>query len=132
MRSKQILINVCIIETIVIMILGAFIFELVKDYNNSVVRTEVAKFTSEDEKYCVLINEIGEPIFFGAAEIEVVVQDTDRQRPYLKTNISNDGKSLGEENFDIQWTDNGATLTVRGEEQPDCTYLIIWDNVFKG
>ena len=78
-------------------------------------------------------SELGSPIFFGPSSITVKVSwDTDpgvigsENVTEIKTDLHNDGKSLGSGNFTVTWHGNIPTVTTHGEEQPDQSYTFNW------
>ncbi|MDD2435550.1 MAG: hypothetical protein PHO63_04775 [Bacilli bacterium] len=79
---------------------------------------------SPDKEYKIIIKGDEPKWAFGSEDIMIYARKNSifgvfNQKVY-KTEISNDGKSLNESNFSIDWIDkNNALIVLRGEEQND-------------
>lgn len=124
---------IIVFQFIVIIGLIAFIFITIYKINDKASRQEIVKFTNNN--HSIVINQIGNPIPFGDTTVEIVILETDKntykKRTYCTLYIANDSKTLSNENFSIEWLENGIELSVHAEEQPDCTYDIVWNHVFQ-
>lgn len=82
-----------------------------------------------DETHEIKIFAYGWPLFFSSQEIGIQI---DRYGDTIFTKVSNDGKKITENNFDVAWNGNIATVTVLGEEQYPAIYEITfypkWNN----
>lgn len=80
--------------------------------------------SNESGSNSVSIYEVSSKFFFGRSEIEVTYGSTNDYVTSYKTYIYNDGKELDDSNYSISWKNNVAILTLKGEEQPDVTYVL--------
>lgn len=80
--------------------------------------------SNESGSNSVSIYEVSSKFFFGRSEIEVTYGSTNDYVTSYKTYIYNDGKALDDSNYSISWKNNVAILTLKGEEQPDVTYVL--------
>lgn len=80
--------------------------------------------SNESGSNSVSIYEVSSEFFFGRSEIEVTYGSTNDYVTSYKTYIYNGGKALDDSNYSISWKNNVAILTLKGEEQPDVTYVL--------
>lgn len=80
--------------------------------------------SNESGSNSVSIYEVSSKFFFGRSEIEVTYGSTNDYVTSYKTYIYNGGKALDDSNYSISWKNNVAILTLKGEEQPDVTYVL--------
>ena len=73
-----------------------------------------------------LIIEYEEAFSFGSHEIDVFFKDSNAifKKKLFSTSIANDGASLDDENYHINWDNNIVTITFMGNEQTNETYVI--------
>lgn len=86
--------------------------------------------TSPDGRHEIKIFAYGTPLFFGPQEIGIQLAPSGYDT--IVTYVGNDGATIRENNFDISWNDNVATVTVMGKEQYPAIYEITfypkWNN----
>jgi hypothetical protein len=79
---------------------------------------------SSDGQHTVSARLIGEAGTFGPQSIGVYAN----HRLLFSTEISHDGKTLNESNYEVVWMGREATLTLSGEEQKDAAFRIVFES----
>ena len=78
-------------------------------------------FISPNKEYKIVIRGNNPKFPFGSENIKIYAYKNNifgiLKKSVYKTEIANDGKYLNDNNFNIDWEDNKAYLTLKGEEQ---------------
>ncbi len=103
----------------------AWISNATRSPSNPYPRTICESF-SADKQYKIRIREITPAIFFGPQQVGIEFFSVAKNSPELtyliatlQTEVSNDGKALKGDNFQITWREHSAIIIVSGEEQQD-------------
>lgn len=90
--------------------------------------TEVGVETSYDGKYEVVFSQIGEPEWpFGSTHVRIEVREKDGEKiDKVETSIRDDGASLHESNWKVDWYPAGLDITLMGSEQEDDIYTVYY------
>ena len=88
----------------------------------------VEKVISPNNKYVIEIKGYGSKWPFGSEDIEIVAYFNfnifKRNKKIYKTKLSNDGKNIQKTNYNIEWLDDSALITISGEEQKN-EYILV-------
>lgn len=79
----------------------------------------IATSISPDGKYTLLFIETDSPFIFGSSKVRILLEKSEKERQELNTEISNDGKYLDEENWNVTWKKDYVEVLLIGEEQGD-------------
>lgn len=108
--KKKIIILVISLVSIFLLLglfhLGRIILNL--DYTQKVV--------FENDTYKIVIKGNGPTFPFGGEDLKIYAKNGFKTLKY-KTSVSNDGKNIDDDNFSVDWKEDGAILTIRAEEQ---------------
>lgn len=63
----------------------------------------IATSISPDGKYTLSFIETDSPFIFGSSKVRILLEKSEKERQELNTEISNDGKYLDEENWNVTW-----------------------------
>lgn len=90
---------------------------------------DIASYISDDGRYSVLIQTVGEPVFFGPSTARVIVYgyNADGKAEKLEqfeTAVYDDGGSLQQEDCTVQWRNSSVKIIFTGCEQDDAVYEI--------
>lgn len=114
---------------IVILILSILTYWQVSVRGTTKESRLVYSSVSPDKKHEIKIFAYGWPLFFDSQEIGIQIG---RYGDTIFSKVGNDGARIGEDNFDVTWNNNIATVTVSGKEQYPATYEITfypqWNN----
>lgn len=91
--------------------------------------TEVGVETSYDGKYEVVFSQIGEPQFpFGSTSVRIEVREKNGEKiDQIEASIRDDGASLHESNWQVDWYPAGLDITLMGSEQEDDIYTVYYE-----
>ncbi len=104
----------------VILAAGVLIYKT--EYEKRIIQKD------DNGKHQLIIYEIGEPGFpFGGSKCRLVLKRSGQQIDRIDFCVSNDGKHIKSENFDVNWLDEGVSVTVNGEEQEDKVYVLYFE-----
>ncbi len=111
-----------IIIAIIIVIVMAIVAIFAMDSITSAKKQEITKLdeiSSPDNKYLVVINQVGYPISFDShnVKIQLINTNTNEEIKVFEADISNDGKNLTLENWEVVWLEEEVVITLIGEEQ---------------
>ncbi len=113
-----------ILILLLVMLIGCYVF--VTKYK----ATELCRESSPDEKFFVLVQEIGEPGFpFGSDRIEVTLfEKRSEEYPFkpfymvsFTADIPTDGTKAG---YRVEWLDDGVQVVLRGEKGREYYYIL--------
>ncbi len=120
---RGILISVLFILLMLAILIGSMVY--VMEYKI----TQVGVETSYDGKYEVVFSQIGEPDWpFGSTSVRIEVWEKDGEKiEQVKTSIRDDGASLRESNWQVEWYPGGLDITLIGSEQEDDVYTVYYE-----
>lgn len=81
----------------------------------------IANSISPDGKYTLSFIETEFPIFFSSSKVRISLEKPEKEKQEFNTEIANDGKYLGEENWKVTWEKDYVEVLLIGEEQRDET-----------
>ena len=65
---------------------------------------------------------------FGSQDGRIVLKDNNNKKICsVDFSLSNDGKSMCESNWKVDWSDESVIVTIMGEEQPDALYRLYYN-----
>ena len=65
---------------------------------------------------------------FGSQDGRIVLKDNNNKKICsVDYSLSNDGKSMCESNWKVDWSDESVIVTIMGEEQPDALYRLYYN-----
>lgn len=76
---------------------------------------KIKSYISPNHEYKIIIKGNGPKWSFGSEDIKVYAYKNTFNKKVYKTEISNDGSPLNDNNFSILWEDDVAFLTLKGE-----------------
>lgn len=114
--KKEVTIFLSIFTILAIILVIPYIFEL--SYGK--------KFSSPDNHYKVFIKNNG-AFLFGSHDIVIYAKDRWTVFEY-NTDIANDGKPLNSSNYNVEWTEDIAYITLSGEDQDDEDLMVDFKN----
>lgn len=127
-NKTMILTIIIVLETIVLLISLAYSTFLFAFEDG---KTKWFEETSPDGQYKVTCFTVGSPLFFDSQDLEVHFLGTKLTNAnnindiYFKTALNNDGATLRDENYSIQWLEDSVKIVFRGQESGgDNIYVI--------
>jgi len=119
---KKVLVIILIFMAIVATCIGMLVYEI--DY----AKHEVETSSSDNGQHSLTIYQIGDADWpFGATHCRL---DLYKEKSLIKKysfDLSNDGKIVDKNNFDISWQEGSVTVLAMAEEQTDVYYQISFD-----
>ena len=120
------LIIIAIIELVIII----FLYLSFEEYDKSHIKeTYIFTEVSPDKEYKIDFYEIGTTYPLGSSKVGIYVTCERASRQYITIEVYNEGTAT-KENFNIQWTEEGAIINVTQCDAPDMAYRVYWDDVF--
>ena len=118
MFEKKKRIIIAIVTVVVIAIIAIIAMNLATSAKNQEI-TKLDEITSPDNNYLIVINQVGYPISFDShnMKIQLIDNKTNEEIKVIEEDISNDGKSLTSENWEVVWLEKDVVITLIGEEQ---------------
>ena len=115
-KKKRIIIT--IVTVVVIAIIAIIAMNLATSAKNQEI-TKLDEITSPDNNYMVVINQVGYPISFDSHNVKIQLIDnkTNEEIKVIEEDISNDGKNLTSDNWEVEWFEEDVVITLIGEEQ---------------
>lgn len=93
---------------------------------------KVKSYISPNNEYKIVIKGNGPKWSFGSEDIKVYVYKNNFNGIFnkilYKTEISNDGSPLNDNNFSISWEDNVAILTLKGEGNQEEQIEVVFED----
>lgn len=123
-KKKKLLLSSIILLSIIV-----FIFAIIS-YVNYKVNKElkfIACSVSENGKYEVVFYQEGLTDFpFGPSSVKIELKEKTSNKTVAteRSSISNDGKTLYENNWTVNWLEDRVEVTLHGEEQKDKTLIL--------
>ena len=87
------------------------------------------KDTQTNGQYVVELQATSSPDWpFGSQDGRIVLTDNNNKKICsVDFSLSNDGKSMCESNWKVDWSDESVIVTIMGEEQPDALYRLYYN-----
>lgn len=87
------------------------------------------KDTQTNGQYIVELQATSSPDWpFGSQDGRIVLKDNNNKKiSSVDFSLSNDGKSMCESNWNVEWNDDSVTVTIMGEEQQDAIYTLYYN-----
>ncbi len=87
------------------------------------------KDTQTNGQYVVELQATSSPDWpFGSQDGRIVLKDNNNKKICsVDFSLSNDGKSMCESNWKVDWSDESVIVTIMGEEQPDALYRLYYN-----
>ena len=110
--------KIIIVIVTVIAIVAIFAMNSVTSVKKQEI-TKLDEISSPDNKYIIVINQVGYPISFDShnVKIQLINNETNEEIKVIEEDISNDGKNLTSENWGVEWLEEEVVITLIGEEQ---------------
>lgn len=120
---KWIAISLAVVMFALALWMGWFIY--VTEYRITDIDTDI----SPDGQYALQFQAVGEPDFpFGDSHARIVLKRGNTILAKTGTlDVANDGGTLAKGNWDTEWKDDRAIVTLHGEEQPDAFVVLYFD-----
>lgn len=85
--------------------------------------------TQTNGQYVVELQATSSPDWpFGSQDGRIVLKDNNNKKICsVDFSLSNDGKSMCESNWEVDWSDESVIVTIMGEEQPDALYRLCYN-----
>ena len=85
--------------------------------------------TQTNGQYVVELQATSSPDWpFGSQDGRIVLKDNNNKKICsVDFSLSNDGKSMCESNWNVEWNDDGVIVTIMGEEQQDAVYTLYFN-----
>lgn len=89
------------------------------------------KDTQTNGQYVVELQATSSPDWpFGSQDGRIVLKDNNNKKICsVDFSLSNDGKSMCESNWKVDWNDESVIVTIMGEEQSDALYTLYYNGV---
>lgn len=89
---------------------------------------EVADSTSQDGKYVLLFQQVGDPDWpFGHTHARLVLKDGTGTVAKYSFDVANDGGNVLPDDWQVAWKEDCVEAVVSGEEQSDTLYILYFD-----
>lgn len=87
------------------------------------------KDTQTNGQYVVELQATSSPDWpFGSQDGRIVLKDNNNKKICsVDFSLSNDGKSMCESNWKVDWSDESVIVTIMGEEQSDALYTLYYN-----
>ena len=122
MKKKISKIIVVVIALLVVALVSTKIYSL---YQTKWKITTITEFENSDNGYKLLFQEVGESSLFGPSSVRIVLEnEAGKSVHHIETDISNDGKTLSDENISVEWQETRVIVILDGEEQREESYVI--------
>lgn len=94
-------------------------------YRSDFKVTFIAESVSPDGEYSVVLDQVGEPDFpFGPVKARISLKAGDKTIRTVDTEVWDDGANLGAQSWNVEWREDGASVTLLGSEQePETVFL---------
>ena len=89
---------------------------------------EVAYSTSQDGKYVLLFQQVGDPDWpFGHTHARLILKEESRTIVKYSFDVANDGANVHSDSWQVTWKDTCVEVVISGEEQNDCQYILYYN-----
>ena len=118
MFEKKKRIIIIVVTVIVVGLVAIFAMDSITSAKNQEI-TKLDEITSPDNNYLIVINQVGYPISFDSHNVKIQLIDnkTNEEIKVIEEDISNDGKNLTSDNWEVEWFEEDVVITLIGEEQ---------------
>lgn len=111
-----------LINIMIVILAGSF------TYSTKYKIHEVAYSTSEDGKYVLLFQQVGDPDWpFGHTHARLVLKDDSGTIAKYFFDVANDGANVRSDSWQVAWKENCIEAVISGEEQSDIRYILYFD-----
>lgn len=115
--------------TVAAVLIGLIIFGLnyyKSYYNYNLKLTDLAEIKSDNGEYSITLQQVGAPKgAFGPADVRVTLKDMSGEILHeFDSEIANDGKSLNQHNWRVEWDEETVTVILDGEEQEEEVFTL--------
>ena len=85
--------------------------------------------TQTNGQYVVELQATSSPDWpFGSQDGRIVLKDNNNKKICsVDFSLSNDGKSMCESNWNVEWSEESVIVTIMGEEQKDAVYTLYYN-----
>lgn len=114
----------------IIAVLGLMLAVLIGSvtYTRRYLVNSVDSSTSQDGKYELLFQQIGEPDWpFGYTHVRLVLKDELGTIAKYSFDIRNDGASVHSDSWKVTWKEDSVKAVISGKEQNDEQYILYFD-----
>ena len=120
-----------IIYFIIVLLLLIFVALIILAFSGNLY-FKVKSYISPNNEYKIVIKGNGPKWSFGSEDIKVYAYKNNFNgifnKKLYKTEISNDGSPLNDNNFNVSWEDNIAILTLKGEGNQEEHIEIVFED----
>jgi len=89
---------------------------------------EVAYSTSQDGRYVLLFQQVGDPDWpFGHNHARLVLKDESGTITKYHFDVANDGANVHSDSWQVTWKENCVEVVISGEEQNDNQYILYFN-----
>lgn len=89
---------------------------------------EVAYSTSQDGKYLLVFQQVGDPDWpFGHTHARLVLKDESGIIAKYHFDVANDGGNVHSDSWQVKWRGNCVEAVISGEEQNDNQYILYFN-----
>ena len=116
---REILGMVALFNIMIVVLAAGFI------YNSEFKIHDVADSTSQDGKYVLLFQQVGEPDWpFGHTHARLVLKDESGTIVKYSFDVLNDGGNVHPDLWQVTWKENCVEAVISGEEQSNIQYIL--------
>ena len=113
---------VAAINILIVVLAGSF------TYTTRYKIHEVAYSTSQDGRYVLLFQQVGDPDWpFGHTHARLVLKDESGTITKYHFDVANDGANVHSDSWQVTWKENCVEVVISGEEQNDNQYILYFD-----
>ena len=113
---------VAAINILIVVLAGSF------TYTTRYKIHEVAYSTSQDGRYVLLFQQVGDPDWpFGHTHARLVLKDESGTITKYHFDVANDGGNVHSDSWQVTWKENCVEVVISGEEQNDNQYILCFD-----
>lgn len=81
---------------------------------------DIDTVVSPDTHYSVVLYQLGSPVFpFGSVRAEIRLEKDGEEIETYETEVADDGRNLGPENWTVTFSDDAVEILLHGSEQED-------------
>ena len=111
-----------VINIMIVVLAGSF------TYTTKYKIHEVAESISQDGKYVLLFQQVGDPDWpFGHTHARLVLKDESGTITKYHFDVANDGANVHSDSWQVTWKENCVEVVISGEEQNDNQYILYFD-----
>jgi hypothetical protein len=123
-KNKTIKILLGILSGSIIFVLMLLLFLL---YSMNYAITDVDSKTSDDGAHSVIMQSVGSPIFFSAADGRFVLKEGKKTIVKYNFTLYDDGAVIRSSIWEVAWQSDSVRIIVSGSEQADHLYELYFD-----